>query len=57
MTALSDVEVATIVGTATNQGHPFDGTHGGLTDGHDLDGTPDGGCSSPVIQPIYLIIT
>ena len=45
---VADVEVATIVGTATNPGHPFDGTHGGLTDGNDLDGTPNGGCSSSV---------
>ena len=48
VTAISDVKVATIVGTATNPWHPYDGTHGGLTDGNDLDGTPNGGCSSKV---------
>ena len=57
MTAISDVKVATIVGTATNQGHPYDGTSGGLTDGNDLDGTPNGGCSSSVRWPNYDCIT
>ena len=41
-------EVATIVGTATNQGHAFDATHGGLIDGNDLDGAPTGACSTSV---------
>ena len=53
MTAISDVKVATIVGTATNPRHPYDGTHGGLTDGNDLDGTPSGGCSSRVRYPHF----
>ena len=46
-------EVATIVGTATNQGHAFDATHGGLIDGNDLDGTPNGACSSSVRYPNF----
>ena len=53
MTAISAEGVATIVGTATNQGHAFDATHGGLIDGNDLDGTPNGGCSSQVRWPTY----
>ena len=52
-TTISGVELATIVGTATNPGHSFDGTHGGLIDGDDLDGIVNGGCTSQVRWPNF----
>ena len=45
--------MATIVGTATNQGHEFDDIHGGLIDGNDLDGTVNGGCARSVRWPNF----
>ena len=47
------MELATIVGTATDPGHSFDGIHGGLIDGNDLDGIINGGCTSSVRWPNF----
>ena len=42
------VERATIVGTASNTGHPFSQTHKALTDGKDVNGIITGTCTSRV---------
>ena len=42
------VERATIVGTASNTGHPFSQSHEALTDGKDVNGIITGTCSSRV---------